>query len=78
MALLMTRMLMRKIEKWLKKGLRLLNRQMMLSQMMTSIGQIDVRKVKAHLCEYFGVVGCTLAPLGKLQSPVQYLTLRRA
>ena len=47
---------------------------MTLSKVVTSVGQIDVKKVKAHPCEYFGVVGCILAPLGKLQSPVQYLT----
>ena len=38
---------------------------MTLSQVLTSVGQIDVRNVKAHLCEYF----CVLAPLGELQSP---------
>ena len=42
--------------------------------METSVGQIDVGKLSARPCEYFGIVGCVLAPLGELRYPFQYST----
>ena len=42
-------------------------------QLVTSLGQIDVGKVSRRMCDFFGVVGCLLPPLGELQSGFQYL-----
>ena len=44
---------------------------MTFTQLVVSVGQIDVGKVSPRLCEYFGVVGCVLTPLGELQSAAQ-------
>ena len=49
---------------------------MILSQAVTAVGQIDVGKVSTRPCEYFGVNGCVLAPLGEARVAVQYLILR--
>ena len=49
---------------------------MTLSQAVTAVGQIDVGKVGTRPYEYFGVVGCVLAPLGELPAAVQYLIPR--
>ena len=49
---------------------------MILSQAVTAVGQIDFGKVSSRPCEYFGVVGCVLAPLGELRAAVQYLIPR--
>ena len=53
--------------------LRLLTR--LIGQVMTSRFQIDGGKVSLRQCEYFGVAGCVIIPLGRLLSAVRYLTL---
>ena len=48
---------------------------MNLSQAVTTVGQIGVGKVSTPLNEYYGVIGCVLAPLGELRASVQYLIM---
>ena len=43
-------------------------------QLVISLGQIDAGKVSSRTCEYFGVFGCVLTPLGELQSAIQYVS----